>query len=116
MTSASANTPAVTMAPHKDICGPGGREAGGIMLDTFIGEVFAPLSSHPRRLLLLLHRCLYSRLLCLPDHQRASQTAMAAAPRPCSLSLSLSLSRSLSICLSLSPLPLAFPLMANALH
>lgn len=50
MTSASADTPAITMAPHKDISGRGwggrvGRRGhgGGIALDTFMGEVRAPL-------------------------------------------------------------------------
>lgn len=56
--SASANTPAVTMAPHKDICGPKGG-GGSIMLDTFIGEVCALLH------LIFFTWCLYSFLVCL---------------------------------------------------
>ena len=109
VTSASANTPAVTMAPHKDISGlGGGREAGGIMLDTFIGEVCAPplLSSPTVSSFFSIGVCtaacsvyrIIKELLRLPWLQHPGP-----GPAP-------------SICLSLSPLPLAFPLMATALH
>ncbi len=57
------------------------RGRGSIMLDTFIGEVCAPLFSYTllpsSSSFFFLDWCLYSRLLCLPDHQRASQTSMA---------------------------------------
>lgn len=55
-----------------------GRES--IMLDTFIVEGCALLPSSYILLLLLLlflDWCLYSRLICLPDHQRASMAAVA---------------------------------------
>lgn len=60
----------------------------------------SPSPLTPHCLLLFLHWCLYSRLLCLPDHQRASQTAMAAAPRPRACSLYLPQPLSSSACFS----------------
>lgn len=50
------------------------------MLDTFMVEGCALLPSSYILLfflLLLLDWCLYSRLICLPDHQRASMAAVA---------------------------------------
>lgn len=86
----------------------GGREAGGIMLDTFIGEVCAPplLSPPTVSSFFSIGVCtaacsvyrIIKELLRLPWLQHPGP-----GPAP-------------SICLSLSPLPLAFPLMATALH